>query len=135
MMKLNLSIICVLCLAGYLTVHAQENSIPNKDAEKYIHAHPSISEANRKAIESGQVIKGMCPNEAIAAAGVPYFYEAQLDPKWPSGTDPQFVIEKQCSAPDKSEITLYFENKTQLGKKSKFKAVFKNGQAVKITSL
>jgi len=24
----------------------------------------------------------MCPNEAIAAAGVPYFFEAQLDPKW-----------------------------------------------------
>jgi hypothetical protein len=77
----------------------------------------------------------MCPNEAMAAAGIPYFYEAQLDPKWPSGTDPQFVIEKQCSAPDKSKITLYFENKTQLGKKSKFKAILKNGQAVEISSL
>jgi hypothetical protein len=51
-MKLNLSIVCVLCLAGYFTVRAQENSIPNKDAEKYIHAHPDISEANRKAIEA-----------------------------------------------------------------------------------
>jgi hypothetical protein len=123
-MKQNLSIVCVLCLAGDFTVRAQENSITNKDAEKYIHAHPDISEASLKAIEAGRVIKGMCPNEAMAAAGIPYFYEAQLDPKWPPGTDPQFAIEKQCSAPDKSKITLYFEKKTQLGKKSKFKAIF-----------
>jgi len=134
-MKLNLSIFCVLYLAGYFTVCAQENSFTNKDAEKYIHAHPGISEANRKAIETGQVIKGMCPNEAIAAAGIPYFFEAQLDPKWPSGTDPQVVIEGQCSNPDKSKITLYFENKTQLGKQSKFKVIFQNGLAIEVTSL
>ena len=128
-------IFCILCLTGCFIGCAQKHSIPTKDAETYLHAHPEISEANRKAIEAGQVLKGMCPNEAIAAAGIPYFFEAQLDPKWPSGTDPQVVIEKQCSNPDKSKITLYFENKTQLGKQSKFKAIFQEGQTVEVTSI
>jgi len=131
----NLSIFCILCLAGYVVGCTLKKSAPAKNAETYLRAHPSTTEANRKAIELGQVIKGMCPNEAIAAAGVPYFFEAQLDPKWPSGTDPQAVIERQCSNPDKSKITLYFENKTQFGKQSKFKVIFQEGQAIEITSI
>jgi hypothetical protein len=122
---------CVICIIGC----THKNSAPTKDAETYLQAHPEISEASRKAIEAGQILKGMCPNEAIAAAGIPYFYEAQLDSKWPAATDPQLVIEKQCSEPDKSKITLYFENKTQFGKLSKFKVLFQNGQATEISSL
>jgi hypothetical protein len=87
-MKQLFLIICVLYLGGNFKVRAQENSISNKDGEKYIHAHPDLSDSKRKAIEAGQILKGMCPNEAIAAAGIPYFYEAQLDKKWPSNTDP-----------------------------------------------
>ena len=134
-MKQLFSIICVLCFARNFLLHAEENSVLNKDGEKYVHAHPDLSDAKRKAIEAGQVLKGMCPNEAIAAAGIPYFYEAQLDKKWSSNTDPQFVIEKQCEAPDKSKITLYFENKTQFGNKSKFKVIFQSGQITDISSL
>lgn len=134
-MKQLFPIICILCLARNLAVHAEEHSTSGKDREKYIHAHPDLSDAKRKAIEAGQVLKGMCPNEAMAAAGIPYFYQAQLDKKWPSNTDPQLVIDKQCEAPDESKITLYFENKTQIGKESKFEVIFQNGQATEISSL
>jgi hypothetical protein len=58
-----------------------------------------------------------------------------LDKKWPSNTDPQFAIESQCAAPDKSKITFYFENKTQFRKESKFKVIFLNGQVTDISSL
>ena len=125
----------VFFLAVCLTGCAPTNSVPTEHDKSYLSAHPKISKENRKAIEAGRVIKGMCPSEAIAAAGNPYFFEAQLDSKWPSGTDPQVVIEVQCSNPDKSKISLYFENKTQLGKQSKFKAIFQEGQAIEVTSL
>jgi hypothetical protein len=134
-MKQLFLVFCALYLGGNFIVSAQENSISNKVGEKYIHAHPDLSDSKRKAIEAGQVLKGMCPNEAIAAAGIPYFYDAQSDKKWPSNTDPQFAIENQCEAPDKSKITFYFENKTQFRKESKFKVIFLNGQITDISSL
>jgi len=72
----------------------------------------------------------------IAAAGIPYFYEAQLDKNGRRITDPQFVIEKQCEAPDKVKITLYFEKtKLHFEKKSNSKVIFQKRKITDISSL
>jgi hypothetical protein len=123
------SVLCAVC------VGCAHQGGPSEAAKAYLQTHPNVSEQKQLGIKTGHVMEGMCPDEAIAAAGIPYFFEAQLDPKWPAHTDPQFVIEKQCSAPDKSKFTLYFENETQFGKKAKFKVIFENGQAKEISSL
>lgn len=73
---------------------------------------------------------GMCPSDVIKQVGNPYFFEAQLDStKWKSGTDPQLVIMKQCSAPDESKISLFFD------RNGKHKVIFEKGKVVRVEDI
>ena len=76
------------------------------------------------------VLVGMCPDEVIKKVGAPYFLDAQLDQtKWKSGTDPQMVIMKECTEPDESKFSLYFDWN------GKHEVVFEKGKVVRITDV
>jgi len=57
-LKQLFSIICVLCFCKKFLLHAEEKfGAEQKIGGKYVHAHPDLSDAKRKAIEAGQVLK------------------------------------------------------------------------------
>ncbi len=104
-----------------------------KDAREYIEKHPDTSEGIKNAILSGKVILGMCPNEAIAAAGRPGPYKIIKDKKWPPDTPPPVVAIKQCEEPDNSIIEFLFRNDRQFETTMHiFRVRFENGKAVVI---
>jgi len=75
---------------------------------------PEISPAVQRDIDRRKITLGMTPQEAGLAAGVGGFYKVQADPsRWPPGSDPLLVINRQSTQPDDSQITLTFRNKTQ----------------------
>ena len=77
-------------------------------------AAPNTPETLKAAIRRGEVVEGMCPLEAFAAAGLPGPYMVKRDrARWTSDVSPPAVIEAQCSHPDESVIELMFRNKTQ----------------------
>jgi hypothetical protein len=104
-------------------------------AKQYLATRPDLQSDFRSAIERGQVMLGMAPDEA-AAAGGGCFSEVQQDPKvWPqSGTDPWRVLAAQRLHPDDSKITLSFRNTTQFGTNTPvpFSVVFVRGRAARV---
>ena len=88
----------------------------------------------RQSILVRQATVGMDPYQTYLAAGQ-FAYAVQADEsKWPAHSDPLKVIWAQPRHPDKSEITLTFQNDTQFpgeGEQS-FRVVFREGKAVEI---
>ena len=129
MPRLRLSLIWTL-----LVLAACTHTLPYRT--KYL-ADPSVSPEIKQAIRKGIVIEGMCPFEAIAAAGTPGgLYEVTPDPKkWPSNIMPLAVINAQCEKPDNSIIWLRFKNRTQFNTREPlaFHVRFERGRAVLIT--
>lgn len=91
--------------------------------------------APRLPFGTGVVVLGMCPDEAIAAAGSPGPYVVRRDPaKWPAGTFPPTIVAAQCEHPDDSVIELLFRNSSQFGTDEPvvFRVKFERGRAVSI---
>ncbi|MFH2066496.1 MAG: hypothetical protein ABIK15_14955 [Pseudomonadota bacterium] len=105
-----------------------------KEIDLYLTNNPDIPVEIKNAIKSQKIIIGMCPNEAVAAAGDPFFFVAKLDKKWPKGTYPPSVIMIQCENPDSSIFTLTFSNTTQYDDKlnHNFSVKFVHGKATEI---
>ena len=116
-----------------LSLHAFADDSWKQDAQAYVDQHPEISTEIKKAILSGKVILGMCPNEAIAAAGRPGPYKIIKDKKWPAHTPPPVVAIKQCEEPDESIIEFLFKNSRQFSDEPHvFHVRFEKGKAVVI---
>ncbi|MDD9937521.1 MAG: hypothetical protein OXT09_28170 [Myxococcales bacterium] len=84
---------------------------------------------------TGVVELGMCPDEAIAAAGNPGPYMVRRDTeKWPPGTFPPTIVAAQCEHPDDSVIELLFRNRSQYATEEPvvFRVKFERGKAVSI---
>jgi hypothetical protein len=107
----------------------------NPYAQRYL-ADAGTSDEFKAAIRRGEVVVGMCPLQAFAAAGNPGPYYVKRDiEKWPDQlTDPVKVVMAQCSYPDKSVIELMFRNASQFdsGSPVVFRVRFVNGKAVLI---
>jgi hypothetical protein len=90
---------------------------PQSEVQDYIDhylADPQTQEVFKEAIRRGVVVEGMCPHQAIAAAGFPGPYMVKKDRKrWSSDVPPPVVVDAQCAQPDESVIELMFRNKTQ----------------------
>ena len=104
------------------------------DLRKKFLGDPTVSAAIKQAIQKRVVVRGMCPQQAFAAAGLPGLYKVQADPKWKQSVPPPVIISAQCEKPDKSVIELLFRSKTQFATKDLvvFRVRFENGQAMLI---
>ena len=104
-------------------------------AQQAFDAFPEKFSADvRQSILAGQASVGMDPYQAYLAAGQ-FAYSVQADEsKWPPRSDPMKVIWAQALHPDKSEITLTFQNDTQFPGEGvqEFRVVFREGRAVEI---
>ncbi len=127
-----LACITLVPLGGCRRSPAEKRAL---EAKQYLATRPDLQGDFRSAIERGQVMIGMAPDEA-AAAGGGSFCEVQQDPKvWPqSGTDPWRVLAAQRLNPDDSKITLTFRNTTQFGTNTPvpFSVVFVRGRVARI---
>jgi hypothetical protein len=84
-------------------------------ADRYL-ADPGTPDQVRVAIRDGVVLLGMCPTQAVAAAGAPGPGRVDPDPaRWSRRSDPVKVVEAQCQKPDRSLIELTFANTSQFG--------------------
>jgi hypothetical protein len=95
-------------------------------------ADPNTSEDVKAAIREGVVVLGMCPSQALAAAGEPGPYQVERDPtRWSDHSDPVQIAEAQCVRPDRSVIELTFSNTSQFGSSEPvvFRVRFENGKA------
>ncbi len=100
-------------------------------------APPSATQGGEAESEfgTGVVELGMCPDEAIAAAGNPGPYMVRRDTeKWPPGTFPPTIVAAQCEHPDDSVIELLFRNRSQYASEEPvvFRVKFERGKAVSI---
>ncbi len=98
-------------------------------------ADPGTPDTFKDGIRRGVVVEGMCPLQAIAAAGFPGPYMVKKDPaRWTSDVPPPVVIQAQCDKPDASVIELLFNNKTQFSTQEPltFRVRFLQGKAVTI---
>ena len=89
----------------------------------------------KEAIKNKKVIKGMCPFQAFAAAGMPGPYMVIKDRSlWSSNVPPPVVIQAQCKKPDKSIVELMFRNTSQFNSKEPvvFRVRFEKGKSVLI---
>jgi hypothetical protein len=104
------------------------------DLRKKFLGDSAVSSEIKQAIQKRIVVRGMCPQQAFAAAGLPGLYKVQADPKWKPSIPPPVIISAQCDHPDKSVIELLFRSKTQFATKDLvvFRVRFENGQAVSI---
>ena len=105
------------------------------DLRKKFLADSSVSSEIKRAIQKRVVVRGMCPQQAMAAAGLPGPYKVQADPKkWKPSIPPPVVINAQCEQPDASVIELLFRSNTQFGTPEPvvFRVRFEKGRAVLI---
>ncbi len=113
---------------------ASVSTARNPYAVHYL-ADPSTSEGFKAAIRDGVVVLGMCPSQAVAAAGAPGPYTVERDPKrWSERTDPAQIVEAQCQKPDRSVIDVTFSNTSQFESQEPivFHVRFFNGRATRI---
>jgi hypothetical protein len=131
---MNIRILSILFLSAFAilaTGHAQSIA----EVRKQVLADSAVSADIKNAIARGVVIKGMCPQEAFAAAGFPGPYMVIADKsKWPPHTPPPVIVNAQCKNPDNSIIELKFRNSMQFGGKDPvvFRVRFEKGRAVLI---
>ncbi len=105
-----------------------------KYADFYL-ADSRTPEEVKTAIREGVVVLGMCPLQALAAAGAPGPYRVERDPtRWADQADPVKVVEAQCKSPDKSMVELTFSNTSQFGSNEPvvFRVRFVDGRAARI---
>lgn len=131
---MNIRILPILFLSAVAilaTGHAQSIA----EIRKEVLADSAVSAEIKDAIARGVVIKGICPQEAFAAAGFPGPYMVIADKsKWKSQIPPPVIVNAQCKNPDDSVIELMFRNATQFGGKDPvvFRVRFEKGRAVLI---
>ena len=113
-------------------------SSPSNQQEEYISYYlndPETSARIKDAIKEGVVVAGMCPFQAIAAAGLPGLYMVKKDHDvWKGVVPPPAIISAQCEKPDNSIIDLEFMNTTQFDSEEVvlFRVRFEKGQVVSI---
>ncbi len=113
---------------------ATYNTARNDYAVQYL-ADPHTSEDVKTAIRDGVVVLGMCPSQAVAAAGEPGPYRIERDPtQWTEHSDPADIVEAQCHHPDRSVIELTFSNTSQFESQEPvvFHVRFFGGRATRI---
>lgn len=116
LMKYILAIIVMSLLIG-----CDANTRSAVDYAEYYLADTKTSEEIKDAIRKGVVIKGMCPFQAFAAAGLPGPYMVRADRDvWDHNVLPPVIISAQCEHPDNSVIELMFRNKTQFNTKKAY---------------
>ena len=94
---------------------------------------PRVNVEIKQAIERRVVILGMCPREAVAAAGLPRDGVLYNPGNRPVSTGLGRQIAAQCDHPDKeSGVQLQFQNDTQFGPRVVFRVCFWEGRAVMI---
>jgi hypothetical protein len=110
-----------LCAMATVACLGQAPSSEKDKWSEFYLKDQGTSEEIKSAIRQGLVIKGMCPNQVIAAAGSPGPYMVKADKKkWPPHTPPPQIIKAQCGNPDESVIELMFRNSTQFPGKEPF---------------
>jgi hypothetical protein len=137
--------VLALLLISLLSVNAADLSSPDRlwvreliapafDLDQLRHKYlddRSVSPEIKRAIEQRVVMTGMCPVEAVAAAGLPlhgvmYNHHTPVE-----GLG--ITIAKQCDHPEKeSGVELTFRNATQFGREVVFRVCFWEGRAVVI---
>jgi hypothetical protein len=97
-----------------MTTPDQENLLRTIDVRAALMARPALcSDEMRSAVLDGIVKIGMTPREAQMAGGG-FFFAVTADRRhWPSGSDPNKVMDRQTDAPDNSRIILRFCNARQ----------------------
>ncbi len=98
-------------------------------------ADPRTSEDVKTAIRDGVVVLGMCPAQAVAAAGEPGPSFVERDPtRWTERSDPAAIVDAQCKRPDRSVIELTFSNTSQFDSQEPvvFHVRFLGGRATRI---
>jgi len=119
----------------FLAAHGARGDDVADLRKKYL-SDPAVSADIKRAIENGVVVRGMCPFQAFAAAGLPGLYEVTPDlKKWRTDIPPPIIINAQCDKPDDSVIWLTFRSKTQFGTAEPvvFFAHFEKGRVVEVT--
>jgi hypothetical protein len=130
-MKIHILAFVALFVAIGGAVHAETKE---ELVSKY-QGDPNTSPEIKEAIRKGVVIKGMCPFQAFAAAGLPGPYMVKRDnEKWGDHVPPPKIISTQCETPDNSVIELAFRNKSQFKTEEpvSFRVRFVKGKAVLI---
>jgi len=127
----RIAMLAMALLLAYSIACAGER---NRYADHYL-SDAQTPEPIKSAIRKRVVILGMCPYQALAAAGDPGPYHVKPDPsRWPVHSDPVKIIKSQCANPDKSTIELMFKNTSQFGSEDPvvFRVRFVEGKAVLI---
>lgn len=111
---------------------AQRLTYAKEIIEKY---GDKISPATQKAILLQQITLGIPPYESSLAGGAFTFSVVADSAVWPKDSDPYVVIQAQSLHPDKSRISLSFENSTQFPERglTKFRVEFVDGRAAVIS--
>jgi hypothetical protein len=108
-----------------------------RDAKDYVATRTDLTPERHAAILRGEVLIGMAPDEAIAAAGAGQWkwLVFRQHSKWPDNADPLDMIYEQRLHPDSTYFRLDFANKTQFSTKEPavFSVCFTNGQAFRIS--
>ena len=125
-------------LAAMLGCQVAQISTDTEPERSRFLSNPSVPAPVRAGIEAGTVIKGMCPSQAIAAAGRPGPYMVRRDRSvWDESVPPPRVVVAQCDRPDASVIHLAFRNTRQFPKSAAaaFRVKFEHGRATQIEPL
>ena len=95
---------------------------------------PSVREEIKQAIEQRVVVTGMCPLDAIAAAGLPLHGAMNYRETVPGAREPfPRHIAAQCGRPDpQTSVQLQFRNDTQFGPGELFRVCFWEGRVVAV---
>jgi hypothetical protein len=126
-------LIIVCLLVGACSASAEQQRIAATN--EYVSSHNDITSEFRQAIQRGQVVIGMSPEEASTAGGQNIFSIDRDRAVWPSeDTDPWQILAEQRLHPDNSKISLLFQNKTQFGTADRvqFSALFEHGRVASI---
>ena len=130
-------LIIVLLLSVAASCDVQSKRIRN--AKEYVAGRNDLSPDKRDAILRGEVLLGMAPDEAIAAAGAGQWswLVFRKTSTWPDNADPLDMIYAQRATPDSTVFRLDFSNTTQFGTSEPitFSVCFANGKAFRISKV
>ena len=132
-MLLRIAMVFAVSLAAFACT--ANNTVTTNTYTQHYLSDSKTSDSIKKAIRRGKVIEGMCPLQAIAAAGYPGPIYVKKDPtKWQGHVPPYVIVNAQCENPDASTIELMFTNETQYesGKPEVFRVRVQDGKVVLI---
>jgi len=135
---LAISILCVAAedLSSEDREWVFELIAPSREVEQLRQRYledPHVSGDIKNAIRQRLVSPGMCPLEAIAAAGLPLEGAIRQPGERPSDRSPAAIIAAQCARPEtETGVLLSFRNDTQFGPGVVFRVCFWEGRAIAI---